>query len=114
MPSLEKQVSDTLQSAEKPERKEIEGLGKRLFDLEELLRKIKKYVEHQSDMSQSFVQNQNSVAHMKDTSILPDLCATHVQQLELIRQCHQKLMDDRHRVVRAKYELSKSLCARIG
>lgn len=114
MPSLEKQINDTLQSAEKPERKEIEGLGKRLFDLEELLRKIKKYVEHQSDMAQGFQQNQNRAAHIKDLSILPDLCATHLQQLEYIKQCHEKLMGDRNRIVRAKYELSKSLCARIG
>ncbi|CAH1130303.1 unnamed protein product [Ceutorhynchus assimilis] len=114
MPSLEQQIFDTLQTAEKPERKEIEGLGKRLFDLQELIRKIKKYVEHQSDMAQSFLQNQNSASHMKDTSILPDLCETHMKQLELIKICHQKLMDDRNRIVRAKYELSKSLCARIG
>lgn len=54
------------------------------------------------------------MAHIKDTSILPDLCATHVQQLDLIRNCHQKLCDDRTRIVKAKNELSKSLCARIG
>lgn len=114
MPSLENHISETLQSAEKPERKEIEGLGKRLCDLEELLRKIKKYVEHQSDMAQAFQQNETRASHTKDISILPDLCTTHLQQLEYIKQCHLKLMEDRNRVIRAKYELSKSLCARIG
>ncbi|XP_076271162.1 autophagy-related 17 isoform X6 [Rhynchophorus ferrugineus] len=114
MPILQKNVCDTLKSAEAPERKEIEGLGKRLFDLEELLSKIKKYVEHQSDMAQAFQQNRNSASQAKDLSILPDLCTTHERQLEYIKKYHQKLMDDRDRVIKAKHELSKSLCVRIG
>ncbi|KAL1494677.1 hypothetical protein ABEB36_010242 [Hypothenemus hampei] len=114
IPSLRKQISDTLQSAEKSDKKEIEGLGKRLYDLDDLLRRIKKNVENQSDMAQSFLQNQNSVANVRDTSILPDLCATHVQQMEIMKNCHIKLMDDRNRIVKAKNELSKSLCTRIG
>ncbi|XP_066138887.1 RB1-inducible coiled-coil protein 1 isoform X2 [Euwallacea fornicatus] len=114
IPKLRKRIAETLSSAEKPERKEIEGLGKRLFDLDDLLRKMKKAVEHQSDMAQSFLQNQNSVAHMKDTSILPDLCATHAQQLDLVKNCHQRIIEDRSRIVKSKNELSKSLCARIA
>ncbi|XP_060518721.1 RB1-inducible coiled-coil protein 1 isoform X2 [Cylas formicarius] len=113
MPTLEKQITETLNLAEKPERKEIEGLGKRLYDLEELLRRIKKYVEHQSDMAQSFQQNQNRASHLKDLSILPDLCATHLKQLDYIKDYHKKLIDERNRIVRAKCELSKSLCGRI-
>ncbi|XP_066254084.1 RB1-inducible coiled-coil protein 1 isoform X3 [Euwallacea similis] len=114
IPKLRKRIAETLSSAEKPERKEIEGLGKRLFDLDDLLRKMKKAVEHQSDMAQSFLQNQNSVAHMKDTSILPDLCVTHAQQLDLVKNCHQRIIEDRSRIVKSKNELSKSLCARIA
>lgn len=56
MPMLQNQITETLQQAEKQERKEIEGLGKRLMDLDELLRKMKRNVEHQSDMAQSFLQ----------------------------------------------------------
>lgn len=56
MPMLRNQITETLQQAEKQERKEIEGLGKRLMDLDELLRKMKRNVEHQSDMAQSFLQ----------------------------------------------------------
>jgi len=56
MPMLGNRITETLQQAEKQERKEIEGLGKRLMDLDELLRKMKRNVEHQSDMAQSFLQ----------------------------------------------------------
>ncbi|XP_050307452.1 RB1-inducible coiled-coil protein 1 isoform X4 [Anthonomus grandis grandis] len=113
MPTLRYRVTETLESADKRERKEIDGIGQRLFDLHNLIKKIEEHVLYQSDLKQSFAQHETRAAQTRDTSILPDLCATHIQQMDLIKQCHQKLMDDRMKIVRAKYELSKSLCTRI-
>ena len=61
--------------------KEIRGLGDRLSGLEQLLLDAKKKVTEQQDLAQAFLQNQARASGLRDTSILPDLCATHRQQL---------------------------------
>ena len=61
--------------------KEIGGLGDRLSGLEQLLLDAKKKVTEQQDLAQAFLQNQARASGLRDTSILPDLCASHRQQL---------------------------------
>lgn len=140
MPSLKTRITETLLSAETPERKEIEGLEKRLCDLDDLVRKVKAYVECQTTMARSFLQvclsnfcnlknlaalfyllniffylqHKQSVTNIKDNSVLPELSVSHMHQLTLILETHEKLMEDRNRIIKAKFELSKSLCFRIG
>ncbi|XP_048519094.1 RB1-inducible coiled-coil protein 1-like isoform X3 [Dendroctonus ponderosae] len=114
MPSLTKNIDEALLNAETTERKEIEGLEKRLCDLDDLVRKVKAYVECQTTMAQSFLQHKQSVTNIKDNSILPELSVSHMHQLTLILETHEKLMEDRNRIIKAKFELSKSLCFRIG
>ena len=38
-------------------------------------------VTEQQDLAQAFLQNQARASGLRDTSILPDLCASHRQQL---------------------------------
>ncbi|ERL83555.1 hypothetical protein D910_03946 [Dendroctonus ponderosae] len=114
MPSLTKNIDEALLNAETTERKEIEGLEKRLCDLDDLVRKVKAYVECQTTMAQSFLQHKQSVTNIKDNSILPELSVSHMHQLTLILETHEKLMEDRNRIIKAKFELNPGIDPRPG
>lgn len=81
--ALEKYIESALSSAEKPEMKEIGGLEERLFGLEQLLVEARKKVQEQGEMAQALLQNQQRARNLNDASILPDLCASHRQQLKV-------------------------------
>ena len=63
--------------------KEIGGLGERLYGLEQLLVEARKKVQEQGEMAQALLQNQQRARNLNDASILPDLCASHRQQLKV-------------------------------
>ena len=111
--TLLKLVDTTLNSAERPEMKEIRGLGERLSGLEQLLIEARKKVSEQGELAQSLYQNQQRARNLNDTSILPDLCASHRQQLKVMIRHDEKLRDIRNRCSRAKEELSMNLHARL-
>lgn len=81
--ALEKHIETALSSAERPEMKEIGGLEERLYGLEQLLVEARKKVQEQGEMAQAFHQNQQRARNLNDASILPDLCASHRQQLKV-------------------------------
>jgi RB1-inducible coiled-coil protein 1 len=81
--ALEKHIEAALSSAERPEMKEIGGLGERLYGLEQLLVEARKKVQEQGEMAQALLQNQQRARNLNDASILPDLCASHRQQLKV-------------------------------
>ena len=66
--------------------KGIKGLGERLAGLEQLHLEAKRLVQEQDDIAQSFVHNQQRASGLRDASILPDLCASHKQQLVVMSQ----------------------------
>lgn len=82
--ALEKHIEGALSSAERPDLKEIGGLGERLYGLEQLLVEARKKVQEQSELAQALLQNQQRARNLNDASILPDLCASHRQQLKVI------------------------------
>ena len=66
--------------------KGIKGLGERLAGLEQLHLEAKRLVQEQDDIAQSFVHNQQRASGLRDASTLPDLCASHKQQLVVMSQ----------------------------
>ena len=72
--------------------KEIRGLGDRLSGLEQLLLEAKRLVQEQQKLAAAFVQNQQRASGLRDVSILPDLCASHRQQLLVMQKNHQQII----------------------
>ncbi|XP_054155908.1 RB1-inducible coiled-coil protein 1-like [Oppia nitens] len=107
------EVADVLESCNQSSMKEVKGLEERLYGLEKLMCESKKCVDEQRDLAQAFYQNQTRAANLRDPSILPDLCSSHQQQLQVMLKNHQKLRDIRRRCARAKEELAGNLHARL-
>ena len=110
---IKDEVIDVLDQCNQSSMKEVKGLEERLYGLEKLMCEARKVVEEQRDLAQAFYQNQNRASNLRDPSILPDLCASHQQQLHVMLKHHQKLRDLRRRCARAKEELSGNLHARL-
>nr|CAD7437975.1 unnamed protein product [Timema bartmani] len=113
MDGLKSEVEQVLSAANKTGMKEIKGLEERLFGLEQLMFETKAIVQEQSDLAQSFLQNQTRANNLGDPSILPDLCASHRRQLQVMLNNHQHLVDIRNRCSRAKEELCHNLHMRL-
>ena len=89
-----------------------------LFDffsssLELLLLEAKRLVQEQQKLAAAFVQNQQRASGLRDNSILPDLCASHRQQLNVMRENHQQIISICNRTAKAKNELSDNLHKRM-
>jgi RB1-inducible coiled-coil protein 1 len=82
--ALEKNIEAALSETDRPDLKEIGGLGERLFGLEQLLVEARKKVQEQGEMAQALLQNQQRARNLNDISILPDLCASHRQHLKVL------------------------------
>ncbi|PNF24637.1 hypothetical protein B7P43_G00746 [Cryptotermes secundus] len=111
--SLKAEVDKVLNHIFRTEVKEIKGLEERLYGLEQLMVETKKIVQEQSDLTQSFLSNQTRANVLGDTSILPDLCASHRRQLQVMLHNHEHLLDIRARCTRAKEELCQNLHMRL-
>lgn len=110
---VKEEVAEVFDQCNQTNMKEVKGLEERLYGLEKLMCEARKVVEEQRDLAQAFYQNQTRASNLRDPSILPDLCAHHQQQLQLMLKHHQKLRDLRRRCARAKEELSGNLHARL-
>ncbi|XP_057371182.1 LOW QUALITY PROTEIN: RB1-inducible coiled-coil protein 1-like [Daphnia carinata] len=111
--ALEKHIESALFAAERPEMKEIGGLGERLYGLEQLLVEARKKVQEQGDIAQALLQNQQRARNFNDASVLPELCTSHRHQLKVMLKNDEKLRDIRSRCSRAKEELSTNLHSRL-
>ncbi|XP_034234484.1 RB1-inducible coiled-coil protein 1 isoform X2 [Thrips palmi] len=110
---LRANVQNALEAATKTDMKDIKGLEERLYGLEQLMFESKRIVQEQTDLATAFQQNQVRANNLGDTSILPDLCASHRRQLHVMSQNHTRLRDIRKRCNRAKEELSVNLYHRL-
>ncbi|KAJ8968707.1 hypothetical protein NQ314_002162 [Rhamnusium bicolor] len=110
---IQRDIEHILKQADNLQMKEVKGIGERLFGLETLMAEAKNLVQQQSDLAESFIKNQSRASNMKDQSILPDLCASHKRQLQIIAANHKKLYDIRRRCAKAKEELSLNLYHRL-
>lgn len=113
METLKEDIEKTVESARREDMKEIKGLEERLRGLENLMFDARKIVQEQNDLAQAFQQNQARAANLGDQSILPDLCASHKNQLIVMLKNHKKLRDIRIRCGKAKDELGKNLYQRL-
>ncbi|KRT86076.1 hypothetical protein AMK59_2, partial [Oryctes borbonicus] len=111
--AIKAEIKAALEEANKPDMKEVRGIGDRLFGLEQLMNGAKKYVQEQGDLAQSFLQNQHRAGNLGDRSVLPDLCASHRKQLLVMFNNHQQLGDIRRRCTKAKEELIVNLYLRL-
>ena len=96
-----------------PQMKEIEGLTKRLQDLNNFLDKSKKYLASQLEISDSFAANQERAASLKDESILQDLCKGHQRQLEIFKTNHSNMIEITRKISKAKLELIRVIHSRL-
>uniref|UniRef100_A0A336K3N1 RB1-inducible coiled-coil protein 1 n=1 Tax=Culicoides sonorensis TaxID=179676 RepID=A0A336K3N1_CULSO len=110
---LQAEIKMAVDAAQREDMKEIKGLEDRLQGLEQLMFDAKKIVQEQSELSTAFQQNQKRAANIGDTSILPDLCASHKGQLMVMLKNHKKLFDIRRRCSKAKDELGANLFQRL-
>lgn len=113
METLKDEIEKTIESARRDDMKEIKGLEERLRGLENLMFDARKIVQEQADLAQSFQQNQARAANLGDQSILPDLCASHKNQLIVMLKNHKRLRDIRVRCGKAKDELGQNLYQRL-
>jgi len=111
--SFKSKLGSCVEAANNQQMKEIRGLGDRLSGLEQLLLDANNKVSEQKDLAAAFLQNQARASGLKDTSILPDLCASHKQQLLVMMRNHQHIVSIRKRCVKAKEELSLNLYTRL-
>uniref|UniRef100_A0A6G1SNZ5 RB1-inducible coiled-coil protein 1 n=1 Tax=Aceria tosichella TaxID=561515 RepID=A0A6G1SNZ5_9ACAR len=111
--SIRFEVQELLKSANNSNMKEIKGLEERLFGLEKLMDDAKKVVDEQCQLASSFQNNRERFSKIKDLTLLPDLSASHKQQLQMMLANHKKMNDYRDRCLRAKHELSVNLHARL-
>ncbi|XP_013791156.1 RB1-inducible coiled-coil protein 1-like, partial [Limulus polyphemus] len=111
---LHGEINDTLEKLDNVDMKEVKGLEARLYGLEKLMFEAHRIVREQSDLAQAFVQNQTRAGNIGDTSILPDLCASHSRQLQLMLKNHMQLEGILQRCIDAKKELSSNLHIRLG
>lgn len=110
---LKVKVSDALTGSANAKMKEIRGLGERLSGLEQLHLEAKRLVQEQQDLAAAFVHNQQRASGLRDASILPDLCASHKQQLMVMSKNHERVVSIRDRCAKAKGELSANLHQRM-
>ncbi|XP_063852182.1 RB1-inducible coiled-coil protein 1-like isoform X2 [Scylla paramamosain] len=107
------EVSAVLREADRPQMKEVKGLGERLCGLEQLMHDAAYVVQEQSNFSQALLKNQERAGKVNDPSIFPDLCTSHRKNLMHMLKNHQKLQDIKRRCIKTKEELLENLHIRL-
>ncbi|XP_041847976.1 RB1-inducible coiled-coil protein 1 [Melanotaenia boesemani] len=104
---------DTIAKLDNQNMKAIKGLEDRLYALDQMIASCKKLVNEQKELAQGFLANQTRAEKLKDTSVLPDLCLSHTNQLMIMLNNHRKLLDIKKKCTTAKQELANNLQVRL-
>ncbi|KAJ0058691.1 hypothetical protein NL108_000393, partial [Boleophthalmus pectinirostris] len=104
---------DTIAKLDNQNMKAIKGLEDRLYALDQMIASCKKLVNEQKELAQGFLANQKRAENLKDTSVLPDLCLSHTNQLMIMLNNHRKLLDIKKKCTTAKQELANNLQVRL-
>ncbi|XP_036374875.1 RB1-inducible coiled-coil protein 1 [Megalops cyprinoides] len=104
---------DTIAKLDNQNMKAIKGLEDRLYALDQMIASCKKLVNEQKELAQGFLANQKRAENLKDTSVLPDLCLSHANQLMIMLTNHRKLLDIKQKCTTAKQELANNLQVRL-
>uniref|UniRef100_A0A224Z7I7 RB1-inducible coiled-coil protein 1 n=1 Tax=Rhipicephalus zambeziensis TaxID=60191 RepID=A0A224Z7I7_9ACAR len=107
------EVQKVMELVDNQDMLQIRGVEEWLTNLDELLDRARKLVQNQQDYLQAFLHNQSSFSRSRDSSVLPDLCESHVKQLRIMLQHHEDLRDIRRRCVSAKNKLCDNLKERL-
>uniref|UniRef100_A0A3Q2QM80 RB1-inducible coiled-coil protein 1 n=1 Tax=Fundulus heteroclitus TaxID=8078 RepID=A0A3Q2QM80_FUNHE len=104
---------DTIAKLDNQNMKSIKGLEDRLYALDQMIASCKKLVNEQKELAQGFLANQKRAENLKDTSVLPDLCLSHTNQLMIMLNNHRKLLEIKKKCTTAKQELANNLQVRL-
>lgn len=104
---------ETITKLDNQNMKAIKGLEDRLYALDQMIASCKKLVNEQKELAQGFLANQKRAENLKDTSVLPDLCLSHANQLMIMLTNHRKLLDIKQKCTTAKQELANNLQVRL-
>ncbi|KAF6727387.1 RB1-inducible coiled-coil protein 1 [Oryzias melastigma] len=104
---------ETIAKLDNQNMKAIKGLEDRLYALDQMIASCKKLVNEQKELAQGFLANQKRAENLKDTSVLPDLCLSHTNQLMIMLNNHRKLLDIKKKCTTAKQELANNLQVRL-
>uniref|UniRef100_A0A672LKG9 RB1-inducible coiled-coil protein 1 n=1 Tax=Sinocyclocheilus grahami TaxID=75366 RepID=A0A672LKG9_SINGR len=96
---------ETITKLDNHNMKAIKGLEDRLYALDQMIASCKRLVNEQQELAQGFLANQKRAENLKDTSVLPDLCLSHANQLMIMLTNHRKLLDIKQKCTTAKQEL---------
>uniref|UniRef100_A0A671MXJ6 RB1-inducible coiled-coil protein 1 n=1 Tax=Sinocyclocheilus anshuiensis TaxID=1608454 RepID=A0A671MXJ6_9TELE len=81
---------ETITKLDNQNMKAIKGLEDRLYALDQMIASCKRLVNEQQELAQGFLANQKRAENLKDTSVLPDLCLSHANQLMIMLTNHRK------------------------
>uniref|UniRef100_A0A8C2D8U9 RB1-inducible coiled-coil protein 1 n=1 Tax=Cyprinus carpio TaxID=7962 RepID=A0A8C2D8U9_CYPCA len=104
---------ETITKLDNQNMKAIKGLEDRLYALDQMIASCKRLVNEQQELAQGFHANQKRAENLKDTSVLPDLCLSHANQLMIMLTNHRKLLDIKQKCTTAKQELANNLQVRL-
>lgn len=104
---------ETITKLDNQNMKAIKGLEDRLYALDQMIASCNKLVNEQKELAQGFLANQKRAENLKDTSVLPDLCLSHANQLMIMLTNHRKLLDIKQKCTTAKQELANNLQVRL-
>ncbi|KAG7525511.1 hypothetical protein JOB18_027713 [Solea senegalensis] len=105
--------SETIAKLDNQNMKSIKGLEDRLYALDQMIEICNKLVNEQKELAQGFLANQKRAENLKDTSVLPDLCLSHTNQLMIMLNNHRKLLEIKKKCTTAKQELANNLQVRL-
>ncbi len=112
--SMDRKAKDAAELASEESKKEIRGVGERLQSLEKLLNEARRLTQEQQELAKAFVVNQQRASGMRDAAtILPDLCASHREQLKVMSQNFQAVSSIRKRCASSKLEMCALLHGRM-
>lgn len=105
---FDQQALTLIALTKRQDKKEIQGLSERLFQLEQVVEQAKKAVNEQAELFQGFQQNMSRVTNLKDDSVLPDLCVSHKNQLQVMHNNYKLICDYRRRCTKVNIILQNT------
>ncbi|XP_041780236.1 RB1-inducible coiled-coil protein 1 isoform X3 [Anopheles merus] len=111
--NLNDRIEKAVKASQNVDIKVVKGLEERLRGLDELLAKAKKQLGDQNGLAEGIAKNQQSASKINDASVLPQLCVSHQNTLQLMKKNHADLLEYKRRCTVAKEELGLNLTKRI-
>ncbi|XP_061509427.1 RB1-inducible coiled-coil protein 1 isoform X1 [Anopheles gambiae] len=111
--NLNDRIEKAVKASQNVDIKVVKGLEERLRGLDELLAKAKKQLSDQNGLAEGIAKNQQSASKINDASVLPQLCVSHQNTLQLMKKNHADLLEYKRRCTVAKEELGLNLTKRI-